>query len=133
MAPSITLVSLKVARLARARAFYEALGFEAPSTPERGVAFYQAGQVVLGLWEREVEHGDQGTALAYNVSSPEEVDPLLAAAVAAGGTLLRPAAEATWGGYTGAFADPDGYIWEVEHNPAWTLTKEGAPRLPGPR
>jgi predicted lactoylglutathione lyase len=132
MAPAITLVTLKVASLARARAFYEALGFETPSLPAPEVAFYQAGQVVLGLWEQPVEQRGTGIELAYNVGSAAEVDPLLAAAEEAGGTLLRPGAGASWGGYTGAFADPDGYIWEVEHNPAWTLTEAGAPRLPGP-
>jgi predicted lactoylglutathione lyase len=132
MALSITLVTLKVASLARSRAFYEALGLEAASTPAPGVAFYQAGQVVLGLWERAVEQRGTGIELAYNVGSPTEVDPLLAAAVQAGGTLVRPGADASWGGYTGAFADLDGYVWEVEHNPAWALTRDGAPRLPEP-
>jgi len=58
------------------------------------------------------------------------VDALLAAAVRVGGTIVRPAAEAVWGGYTGAFADPDGYVWEVAHNPDWTLAENGTIRLP---
>jgi uncharacterized protein len=130
VAPAITLVTLKVSSLDRARAFYEALGFEAPSTPTADVAFYQAGQIVLGLWQCEGQHGACSIELAHNMTSPAEVDTLLAAAVRAGGRLLRAPAAAHWGGYTGAFTDPDGYIWEVEHNPAWTLTEDGGARLP---
>lgn len=133
MSVPITLVTLKVASLQRARDFYEALGFETPSTPTPDVAFYQAGQIVLGLWERAGDHRSPGIELAHNVRSSEEVDSLLKSAVRAGGTLLRPPAHAAWGGYTGAFADPDGHVWEVETNPAWTLTAKGAVRLPTPR
>ena len=67
--------------------------------------------------------------LAHNVRSPEEVDVLLADAERAGGTIIRSAASADWGGYTGAFADPDGYVWEVAHNPGWTLADDGSVRL----
>ena len=67
--------------------------------------------------------------LAHNVRSPSEVDALLAEAVHAGGTIARPAAHAEWGGYTGAFADPDGHVWEVAHNPDWELAADGTVHL----
>jgi uncharacterized glyoxalase superfamily protein PhnB len=64
------------------------------------------------------------------VRSPSEVDALLAAVERAGGAIVRPAARADWGGYTGAFADPDGYVWEVGHNPDWAIAEDGSVRLP---
>jgi uncharacterized glyoxalase superfamily protein PhnB len=64
------------------------------------------------------------------VRSPAEVDDLLAAVQRVGGTIVRPAARADWGGYTGAFADPEGYVWEVAHNPDWTIADDGSVRLP---
>jgi uncharacterized glyoxalase superfamily protein PhnB len=83
----------------------------------------------LRLWTALGGHGAPGIELAHNVRSPEEVDALLAAAVKAGATIVRAAARADWGGYTGAFADPDGYVWEVAHNPDWTLAADGSVRL----
>jgi len=71
-----------------------------------------------------------GVELAYNVRSPAEVDAVLEEAKSAGGSIVRPAAHADWGGYTGAFADPEGYVWEVAHNPDWKLTEDGSVRLP---
>jgi uncharacterized protein len=126
----ISLVTLGVSDLARARAFYEALGWRGAQQPDEEIVFYQAGGMVFGLWTALGGHGAPGIELAHNVRSPDEVDTLLAAAQRAGGTIQRPAARADWGGYTGAFADPDGYVWEVAHNPAWTLTTDGSVRLP---
>ncbi len=85
--------------------------------------------MVFGLWTALGGRGAPGIELAHNVRSPEEVDALLAAAQLAGATIKRPAARADWGGYTGAFADPDGYVWEVAHNPDWTLAEDGSVRL----
>jgi len=122
----ISLVTLGVADLSRARAFYEALGFSGAQQPDDDVCFFQAGGMVFGLWTELCGYGAPGVELAYNVRSPEEVSEVLAEAQSAGGTIKRPAEEAFWGGTTGAFADPDGYVWEVAHNPAWTLASDGS-------
>jgi uncharacterized protein len=126
MEPRISLVTLGVTDLARARAFYEALGWTGAQQPDDEVCFFQAGGMVFGLWTALGGHGAPGIELAYNVRSPAEVSVVLAEAQRAGGTIMRPAAPADWGGTTGAFADPDGYVWEVAHNPHWTLDENGA-------
>jgi predicted lactoylglutathione lyase len=125
----ISLVTLGVRDLGRARAFYEALGWTGAQQPDNEVAFFQAGGMIFGLWTALGGHGAPGIELAHNVRSPEEVDALLAEATRAGGTIIRSAGRPEWGGYTGAFADPDGYVWEVAHNPDWTLLDDGSVRL----
>ncbi len=125
----ISLVTLGVKDLARARAFYEALGWSGARQPDDEIVFFQAGGMVFGLWTSLGGHGAPGIELAHNVRSPEEVDALLAEAQRAGGTIKRPAARADRGGYTGAFADPEGYVWEVAHNPDWTLAGDGTVRI----
>jgi uncharacterized protein len=130
MEQRISLVTLGVSDLPRARAFYEALGWRGAQQPDDEIAFFQAGGMVFGLWAALGGHGAPGIELAHNVRSPQEVDALLADAERAGATIVRRAARADWGGYTGAFADPDGYVWEVAHNPGWTLTADGSVRLP---
>jgi catechol 2,3-dioxygenase-like lactoylglutathione lyase family enzyme len=125
----ISLVTLGVADLARARAFYEALGWAGAEQPDDEVCFFQAGGMVFGLWTALGGHGAPGIELAYNVRSPEEVDALLAEAERAGGTIRRPAVVMDWGGTSGAFADPDGYVWEVADNPGWTVNPDGTVRL----
>jgi catechol 2,3-dioxygenase-like lactoylglutathione lyase family enzyme len=122
----ISLVTLGVVDLARARSFYEALGWSGANQPDDEVCFFQAGGMVFGLWTALAGHGAPGVELAHNVRSPEEVGAVLAEAERAGGTIIRPAGLAVWGGTTGAFADPDGYVWEVAHNPSWTLGENGA-------
>ena len=129
MEQRISLVTLGVRDLARARAFYEALGWRGARQPDDEVAFYQAGGMVFGLWAALGGHGAPGVELAHNVRSPDEVDAVLAEAKRAGGKIIRPAERADWGGYTGAFADPEGYVWEVAHNPGWTLAADGSVRL----
>jgi uncharacterized protein len=129
MEQRISLVTLGVQNLARARAFYEALGWRGAQQPDDEIVFFQAGGMVFALWTALGGHGAPGIELAHNVRSPDEVDALLAKAVSAGATIARPAARADWGGYTGAFADPEGYVWEVAHNPDWTLTVDGSVRL----
>jgi predicted lactoylglutathione lyase len=130
MEQRISLVTLGVEDLARARAFYEALGWRDGQQPDVEVAFYQAGGMIFGLWTALGGQSAPNVELAHNVRSPEEVDALLAAAEKAGATIVRPAARADWGGYTGAFVDPDGHVWEVAHNPAWALADDGTVRLP---
>ena len=129
MEQRISLVTLGVRDLDRARAFYEAMGWKGAQQPDNDVAFYQAGGIVFGLWAALGGHGAPGVELAHNVRSPAEVDAVLAEATHAGGTIVRPAARAEWGGYTGAFADPEGYVWEVAHNPDWKLGEDGSVHL----
>jgi predicted lactoylglutathione lyase len=125
----ISLVTLGVENLTRARAFYEALGWGGAQQPDDEIAFFQVGGMVFGLWTALGGHGAPGIELAHNVRSQTEVDAVLAEAERAGATIARPAARAEWGGYSGAFADPDGYVWEVAFNPDWTLAGDGAVRL----
>jgi len=125
----ISVVTLGVKDLGRARAFYEALGWSGAQQPDDEIVFFQAGGMVFALWTSLGGHGAPGIELAHNVRSPEEVDAVLAEAQRAGATIARPAGRADWGGYTGAFADPDGYVWEVATNPDWTLAKDGSVRL----
>jgi catechol 2,3-dioxygenase-like lactoylglutathione lyase family enzyme len=129
MEQRISLVTLGVRDLVRARGFYEALGFTGAQQPDDAVCFFQAGGMVFGLWTALGGHGAPGIELAHNVRSPEEVAAVLEEARRAGGTIVRRAGRAEWGGTTGAFADPDGYVWEVAHNPDWALSEDGAVRI----
>ena len=135
MEQRLSLVTLGVSDLARARRFYEdGLGWRR-GNDEPGVAFYEMPGGILALWSRESLAADArvadtgvafgGMTLAYNARSRAEVDAVLAEAVAAGARLLKPAEEVFWGGYSGYFADPDGHVWEVAHNPFWTITADG--------
>jgi catechol 2,3-dioxygenase-like lactoylglutathione lyase family enzyme len=126
----ISLVTLSVKDLARARAFYEAMGWVGAQQPDDQVAFFQAGGMIFALWTALGGHGAPGMELAHNVRSPKDVDAVLADAEQAGATITRPAARAEWGGYSGAFADPDGYVWEIAHNPDWKLAEDGSVHLP---
>lgn len=119
------MVTLGVTDLTRARSFYEALGWRGARQPDEQVCFFQAGGMVFGLWTALGGHGAPGIELAYNVRSPDEVAATLFHAEQAGGTIVRPAALADWGGTSGAFSDLDGYVWEVAHNPGWTLGDDG--------
>jgi len=139
METRISLITLGVADVARARAFYERLGFVASSDSGEAVAFFQAGGMALGLFGRtdlaadaktELAAGTGAFSLAQNVRTREEVDATLAAAVVAGARLVKPAEDAFWGGRSGYFADPDGHLWEVAWNPGWTLEADGAITLP---
>jgi predicted lactoylglutathione lyase len=131
----LSLVTLGVADLTRARAFYEALGWSGTS-PDDDVMFFQAGGMIVALWSREklaadsgVDHdggGWGGVTLAYNAASPEDVDAVLREAEAAGAQIPRAGAKTFWGGYSGIFVDPDGHRWEVAHNPHWTLHEDGS-------
>jgi catechol 2,3-dioxygenase-like lactoylglutathione lyase family enzyme len=135
MEQRLSLITLGVADLARARAFYEALGWTTGAEPDDDVVFFQAGGMIVALWGRgqlaedtvvEDSGGWGGITLAHNVGSPAEVDSVLTEAGAAGATILRPGAETFWGGYSGVFMDPDGHPWEVAHNPHWTLHDDGS-------
>jgi len=136
----LSLITLGVADLDRARAFYERLGWRRSVRAAPGVAFFRMGGMALALYPRAAlaedagvdpaGSGFAGVALAHNVRSREEVDAAIAEAVAAGATLSRPAADADWGGYSGCIADPDGFIWEIAWNPGFPIDDDGAIRLP---
>lgn len=139
MEQRVSLITLGVADVNRARAFYEALGWTTRAQPGDDVAFFQAGGMVVALWSREKLAEDSavedpggwgGVTLAHNVRSPAEVDAVLAEARAAGAAIPRPGGETFWGGYSGIFVDPDGHPWEVAHNPGWTLREDGSVELP---
>jgi uncharacterized protein len=136
----VTLITLGVRDLGRARRFYEALGWETRAAPGDDVVFFQAGHLIVSLWDRAslaedtaVEDSGSwgGITLAHNVGSPGEVDAVLAEARAAGGEIPRAGAPTFWGGYSGIFVDPEGHAWEVAHNPHWTLAEDGSVVLPG--
>jgi catechol 2,3-dioxygenase-like lactoylglutathione lyase family enzyme len=129
MEQRISLVTLGVADLARARAFYEAMGWSGAEQPDDEVCFFQAGGMVFGLWTALGGHGAPGIELAHNVRSPEDVADVLDQARRAGGGVLRAASTTDWGGVSGAFTDPDGYVWEVAHNPGWTLRPDGSVQI----
>jgi uncharacterized protein len=140
MEQRLSLVTLGVRDLARARAFYEALGWNTNAAPDDDVVFFQAGGMIVALWGRaelaedsgvEDSGGWGGITLAYNTRSPAEVDAVIAEAEAAGATIARHGAQTFWGGYSGAFTDPDGHAWEVAHNPGFGLTPDGSIVLPG--
>lgn len=126
MEQRISLITLGVRDLDLARTFYEAMGWRVAHQPDAEVCFFQAGSMVFGLWAALGGHGAPGIELAYNVRSPEEVAATLGEAQRAGATILRPSTFAPWGGTSGAFSDPDGYVWEVAHNPGWALHADGS-------
>ncbi|MFZ0666832.1 MAG: VOC family protein [Acidimicrobiales bacterium] len=125
MEQRISLATLGVTDLNRARTFYESMGWSGAHQPDDEVCFFQAGGMVFGLWTALGGKGAPGIELAYNVRSPEQVDEVLRLAERAGGQMVRSSGRADWGGTTGAFSDPDGYVWEVAHNPGWALAEDG--------
>jgi catechol 2,3-dioxygenase-like lactoylglutathione lyase family enzyme len=131
----VSLVTLGVADLARARAFYQALGWRPASEVAGDVVFFQAGGMVVALWDRAKLAEDSavhdsggwgGVTLAHNVGSVGAVDAVMSQARAAGAVIGREPATTFWGGYSGVFIDPDGHPWEVAHNPGWTLNADGS-------
>ena len=140
MEQRLSLVTLGVRDLAASRAFYRRLGWmESPPSNDH-VAFFQCGGMVFALWSRDALAEDAGVgtpgkgfaniSLAQNVRSKEAVDAVLAEAKKAGATILKPGSEAFWGGYTGYFADPDGFAWEVAWNPGFEILPDGRIKLP---
>ena len=140
MEQRLSLVTLGVRDLDRSRDFYERLGWVRRARAAKGVAFFQMGGIVLGLWSRAElaavagvaaeGSGFAGFALSHNVRSRAQVDQVLAEALAAGAAPLRPARETEWGGYIGHFADPDGFVWEIAWNPGFPIDADGSIRLP---
>ena len=139
MEQRISLVTLGVADLARSRRFYEALGWRGQEVEE--TVFMQAGGQAMVLWDRgkladdagidDVSAGGfGGIALAHNVRSPAEVDGIIAVARQAGAVVTRAPNTTAYGGYAGYFADPDGHLWEIAHNPGFHLDTDGNLILP---
>lgn len=139
--PRINMITLGVADVARAKAFYERLGFVPSSMGNEDVGFYEANGIVLELFGHHALAEDakikshappafRGVSLAWNNNSEAEVDAVLLHAVACGATLTKAAGKVFWGGYSGYFADPDGHLWEVAFNPFALLDDAGHMQLP---
>lgn len=136
----MSVITLGVSDLGRAKQFYRALGWR-PSEDNDDIAFFQAGGMVLALWDRSLLAEDSavsdtggwgGVTLAHNVRSPAEVDTVIEEARSAGAAIGREPAGTFWGGYSGMFIDPDGHPWEVAHNPGWSLLADGSTSLISP-
>jgi predicted lactoylglutathione lyase len=137
----ISLVTLGVDDLSRARAFYAALGWTEAEATEGMACFQLQGQALM-LFGRAALAKDQGregtdlgtgaVTLAQCFTSRAEVDAAFAKAVTAGATVLKTPEAVFWGGYSGYYADPDGHVWEVAHNPFWPLAEDGSLTLPAP-
>lgn len=141
MEQRISLITLGVADLKKARKFYvDGLGWTPSSASQEGIVFIQMGCMALALFNHDALAEDatvppggggfRGVTLAYNARTKEEVDQVMKLAVTAGGRAMRPTAAASWGGYMGYFADPDGHLWEVAWNPQFKLGPNGELVLP---
>ena len=136
----ISLITLGVKDLGRARGFYEALGFVASPASQGDVVFFQCGGLALALYPRDKlaedatvsdpAPGFSGITIAHNVRSEAEADRVMAEAVTAGARCVKPMQKVFWGGYSGYFADPDGHLWEIAYNPYFPLSKDGSLVLP---
>jgi uncharacterized protein len=136
---SVSLITLGVGDYARAKAFYEAIGWS-PAMDVEDTLFFRANGVVVVLWNRDKLAADMGirdegarwsgVALAHNVASDEEVDRVVEEARANGAEVSREPAPTFYGGYAGCFRDPDGHAWEVAHNPGFGLADDGSVILP---
>lgn len=140
MEQRLSLVTLGVRDLTAARAFYQRLGWKESPPSNEHVAFFQCGGMIFGLWSRDslaedAKVGAPGSgfaniSLAQNVRSKAEVETTLAKAEKAGARILKPAQDVFWGGYTGYFADPEGFVWEVAWHPGFTILEDGSVQLP---
>jgi len=140
MEQRVSIVTLGVADLKRSREFYERLGWRRSMAKAEGIVFFQVGGMALALYPRHElakdanvapeGHGFNCISLAYNARNRAEVDSVLKEASAAGATPVKSAQEAFWGGYSGYFADPDGFLWEVACNPAFPIAEDGSLRIP---
>jgi catechol 2,3-dioxygenase-like lactoylglutathione lyase family enzyme len=140
MEQRLSIVTLGVSDLARSREFYERLGWRRSMSNSDGIVFFQAGGMALALYPRQElakdanvdasGDGFRGFSLAFNARNHEEVDAVLTEAKNVGAKILKPAQEAFWGGYSGYFADPDGFLWEVAWNPFFPIAANGAIQIP---
>jgi catechol 2,3-dioxygenase-like lactoylglutathione lyase family enzyme len=141
MEPRISLVTLGVRNLPRSIRFYrDAIGWKTDAKETDPVAFFQLQGIVLGLFgARDLANdarvsaragGFRGVTLAHNVRSRKAVDRIFQQLRDRKVRIVKPPEVAEWGGYSGYFADPDGHLWEVAHNPGWKLDRDGSVRLP---
>jgi predicted lactoylglutathione lyase len=140
LAPRLSIVTLGVANVPKARAFYEALGWQASSASREAITFFQLSGVVLALFDRNALADDchvgpagdgfRAVTLAHNVGSEAEVDAAMAHAVSCGARVVKEATKVFWGGYSGYFSDLDGHLWEVAYNPFLPIDAAGCPVLP---
>jgi predicted lactoylglutathione lyase len=140
MEQRISIFTLGVANLNRSREFFERLGWRRSMAKSEGIVFFQAGGMALALYPRDQlakeanvafdSQGFRGISLAYNARTRAEVDWVLKEAEAAGAKVVKPAQEAFWGGYSGYFSDPDGFLWEVAWNPFFPIAEDGSIRIP---
>ncbi|WP_336799818.1 VOC family protein [Kaistia sp. MMO-174] len=143
LAPRLSIVTLGVANVQKARAFYESLGWQASAVSQEEIVFFQLSGVVLALFQRNALADDanvspagdgfRGVTLAHNVESEAEVDAALAHAENCGARIMKPATKVFWGGYSGYFSDLDGHLWEVAYNPFFPFDEAGRLALPGPQ
>ncbi|MEW6452060.1 MAG: VOC family protein [Pseudomonadota bacterium] len=137
----LTLVTLGVRDLKRSIAFYEAIGCKRKAKSAEGVGFFSAGLVTLAVYPLDSMAKDAGVAgdmpksfrgveMAWNCHSEKDVDAAVERAWQAGATVLKPPQKTFWGGYSAHFADPDGHLWEVAHNPAFPLSSDGRMQVP---
>jgi catechol 2,3-dioxygenase-like lactoylglutathione lyase family enzyme len=140
MEQRVSMITLGVEDLERSKDFYERLGWRRCMTKADGIVFFPAGGTILALFPRDAlaedadlandGHGFSGFSLAYNTRSREEVDSVLTEVESAGAKILKPAKNAPWGGYSGYFADPDGFAWEVAWNPFFEIAEDGRVQVP---
>jgi catechol 2,3-dioxygenase-like lactoylglutathione lyase family enzyme len=136
----VSIITLGVSDLERSSEFYGRLGWRRSTAKSEGIVFFQAGGMALALYPRDElakdaniapeGRGFNGMSLAYNARNRAEVDSVLKEAATAGATILKPAQEAFWGGYSGYFSDPDGFLWEVAWNPFFPIAEDGSIRIP---
>ncbi len=138
----VSVVALQVADVARSSAFYQALGWPRSAASRDEIVFFNTAGGLLAVYGAELPQAmgvelpngsssaGHGVILAIHAASAEEVDAALHAAQAAGASVLKPAAQTGAGVYAGFFADPDGHVWEVVHNPNYPLGADGRYRLP---
>lgn len=138
MEPRVSIITLGVRDLERSYQFYSKLGFPSSKNPEEGIIFFKTGGVCLALYPLDalakdvspdmavVKEGFSGVTLAHNTRSKQEVDDVLALAVSVGAKLEKPAQDVFWGGYSGYFSDPDGYLWEVAYADFWQFNPDGS-------
>jgi catechol 2,3-dioxygenase-like lactoylglutathione lyase family enzyme len=139
---TLHIVTLGVRDLAASIAFYEALGWERRGNPDDGIVWFKTSGSWIGLFGYDALAEDaglqapaelpayRGVTLAVNLPSEGAVDAAFATAVAAGARVVKPAEKVFWGGYSGYFADPDGHLWELAHNPFFPLDDDGRIEIP---
>ncbi|MCW8331993.1 VOC family protein [Photobacterium sp. SDRW27] len=138
MEPRISIITLGVSDLEKSYQFYTSLGFPTSRKPESGIIFFKTNGVCLALYPfdelaKDVSPGFtpprpefSGITLAHNTKEKSEVDAILQLALSAGGKIVKSAQDVFWGGYSGYFTDPDGYLWEVAYGDCWDFNEDGS-------